>query len=212
MLIMVIWVPTMEQRKSAFPWVFQLFKKRKENRSTSDEGFASNTSSENEVNTTLVADKPGIDDFQIIRKIGKGGFGRVFLAKHTNQNKLVALKVIVKKEVPESKSDKEHVKAEHFVQTNMSHPFIAKLFCSFQTKSKIFYALEFLQGGELFSWMEKFERFSEVIWRHFLHAHYSKSQIFVQKFNFDKTPNIFTSFSTNFFFDNFSREIKVVKS
>ena len=152
----------MEQGKSAFPWVFQLFKKRKENRSTSDEGFASNTSSENEVNTTLVADKPGIDDFQIIRKIGKGGFGRVFLAKHTNQNKLVALKVIVKKEVPESKSDKEHVKAEHFVQTNMSHPFIAKLWCSFQTKSKIFYALEFLQGGELFSWMEKFERFSEV--------------------------------------------------
>ena len=26
-------------------------------------------------------------------------------------------------------------------------------------------------------------------------THYSKSQIFVQKFNFDKTPNIFTSFS-----------------
>ena len=45
-----------------------------------------------------------------------------------------------------------------------------------------------------------------------LYAHYSKSQIFVQKFNFDKTPNIFTSFSPQIFFDNFSREIKVVNS
>ena len=153
----------MDQRSSTYPWLFQLFKKRKENRSTSatDEGFASNTSSENEVKI-LVDDKPVVEDFQILRKIGKGGFGRVFLAKHSKRNKLVALKVIVKKEVPESKSDREHVKAEHFVQTNMSHPFIAKLWCSFQTKSKIFYALEFLQGGELFSWMEKFERFSEV--------------------------------------------------
>ena len=77
---------------------------------------------------------------------------------------------------------------------------------------------------------------------HFVKAHYSKSQIFVQKFNFDNIPtfsrvfhlkffltiflvksklstakkpknhNIFTSFSPKFFFDNFSREIKVVKS
>ena len=34
-------------------------------------------------------------------------------------------------------------------------------------------------------------------------THYSKTQIFVQKFNFDKTPNIFTSFSPKFFFWQF---------
>ena len=43
-------------------------------------------------------------------------------------------------------------------------------------------------------------------------AHYSKSQIFVQKFNFDKNPIIFASFSPKFFFDNFCREVKVVNS
>ena len=43
-------------------------------------------------------------------------------------------------------------------------------------------------------------------------THYSKSQIFVQKFNFDKTPTFSKSFSPKFFFDNFSREIKVVNS
>ena len=42
-------------------------------------------------------------------------------------------------------------------------------------------------------------------------AHYSKSQIFVQKFNFDKTITFSRVFHQNFF-DNFSREIKVVNS
>ena len=72
-------------------------------------------------------------------------------------------------------------------------------------------------------------------------SHYSKSQIFAQKFNFDKTPTFsrvfhwkffwqfflwnqscqqlkspkpqhFHEFFAQFFFDNFSREIKVVNS
>ena len=41
--------------------------------------------------------------------------------------------------------------------------------------------------------------------------HYSKSRIFVQKFNFDKTPTFSRVFHSNFF-DNFSREIKFVNS
>ena len=45
----------------------------------------------------------------------------------------------------------------------------------------------------------------------FDHSHYSKSQIFVQKFNFDKTPTFSQVFHPNFF-ENFSREIKVVNS
>ena len=41
------------------------------------------------------------------------------------------------------------------------------------------------------------------------HPHYSKSKIFVQKFNFDKTP---TFSRVNFFFDKYNREKKVVKN
>ena len=44
------------------------------------------------------------------------------------------------------------------------------------------------------------------------YTHCSKSSFFVQKFNFDQNPNISTSFSPQIFFDNFSREIKVVNS
>jgi len=42
-------------------------------------------------------------------------------------------------------------------------------------------------------------------------SHYWKSQILVQKFNFDKTPTFSRVFHP-IFFDNFSREIKVVNS
>ena len=44
----------------------------------------------------------------------------------------------------------------------MKHPFIVKLFAAFDTPSKLFYATEFLQGGELFTWLEKFGVFDRV--------------------------------------------------
>ena len=43
-------------------------------------------------------------------------------------------------------------------------------------------------------------------------SHYYKSQIFVQKFNFDSNPRHFHEFFQPKFFENFSREIKVVNS
>ena len=69
---------------------------------------------------------------------------------------------MVKKEIPDSRSDKEHVKAEHHCLTNINHPFVVKLFCSFKTPSKLFYVMEFLQGGELYSWMERYKVFTKV--------------------------------------------------
>ena len=54
------------------------------------------------------------------------------------------------------------------------------------------------------------ERIMSILFENgLLPPHYSKSQIFVQKFNFDKT---FSRVFHPIFFDNFSREIKVVNS
>ena len=44
-----------------------------------------------------------------------------------------------------------------------------------------------------------YEKVNDIFQQNYIFAHYSKSQIFVQKFNFDKTPNIFTSFSPKLF-------------
>lgn len=151
---------------------FNLFKKRRSNDSSKvssedcsrSDGRSSNSSRGSSLTSIGEADTKAItgQDFQIIRKLGHGGFGRVFLAKHKPTQQLVALKAIVKKEIPDSKTDREHVTAEHFCLTHLGHPFLVKLFCSYQTPSKLFYAMEFLQGGELFSWLEKFGKFKKV--------------------------------------------------
>ena len=41
--------------------------------------------------------KKNLHDFQVLKKLGHGGFGRVFLARHIHDNQLVALKVRQKK-------------------------------------------------------------------------------------------------------------------
>jgi serine/threonine protein kinase len=74
----------------------------------------------------------------------------------------LAMKVIKKREIPQTATDREHVKAEHYSLTTLSHPFVVKLYVSYQTPSRLFYVMEFLQGGELFTWMEKFQTFSKV--------------------------------------------------
>ncbi len=155
----------------ALTWSFNIFKKRRStetnhasNGSQSDGKFSNSSSGSSFASSLEIKTEIGQKDFQIVRKLGHGGFGRVFLAKYkgTAPENLVALKIIVKKEIPDSKTDREHVQAEHFCLTNLGHPFLVKLYCAYQTPTKLYYAMEFLQGGELFSWMEKFGKFKKV--------------------------------------------------
>lgn len=143
---------------------FAMFK-RKKSELTESWGSRSSRSSESSSSEGKAKSTFCLKDFKVKRKIGRGGFGRVFLAWHQNQDESgqhVALKVIVKKDIPDSDTDRDHVKAEHFCLTNMGHPFLAKLYCSYQTPTKLFYVMEFLQGGELFTWLEKFGNFTRV--------------------------------------------------
>ena len=59
--------------------------------------------------------------------------------------------------------------------------------------------------------LEPIRQTSRAMFQVSTYPHYSKSQIFVQKFNFEKIPTFSRVFQP-FFFDNFSREIKVVNS
>ena len=50
---------------------------------------------------------------------------------------------------------------ERNILVEVDHPFIVKLFYSFQTDVKLFFALEYCPGGELFGLLAKKHRFSE---------------------------------------------------
>ena len=96
---------------------------------------------------------------------GVGGFGQVFQVKLKSdgeEDRYYALKVMRKSDIPNTRSDREHVKSEHHALTSLTHPFIVKLMCCYQSPSKLFYVTEFLQGGELYTWMERAQRFDRV--------------------------------------------------
>mmetsp|Transcript_16827 Transcript_16827/g.54777 ORF Transcript_16827/g.54777 Transcript_16827/m.54777 type:complete len:382 (-) Transcript_16827:97-1242(-) len=91
--------------------------------------------------------------------IGEGSFGRVKLATlETNnesprQQQRVAVKVMRKKHFLRASAFRQVVE-ERNVLRSLQHPFVAAYFGSCQDSGYVYLALEFLQGGELFSYLK----------------------------------------------------------
>ncbi|KHJ95796.1 kinase domain protein [Oesophagostomum dentatum] len=100
-------------------------------------------------------------DFEFLTTIGKGSFGRVFQVVHKETGKIYAMKVLSKEHI-RKKNEVKHVMAELSVlKANINHPFLVSLHFSFQNKDKLYFVLDHLNGGELFSHLQKEKHFSE---------------------------------------------------
>lgn len=108
--------------------------------------------------------------FEIGRPLGKGKFGRVYLArtksgtsaKVQHQGYVVALKCVYKKELVENKVDLQ-LRREIEIQMNLRHPNVLRMFGYFHDHGRIFMMLEFAGRGELFKILSKMpnRRFDE---------------------------------------------------
>lgn len=95
--------------------------------------------------------KVSLDDFVLLKVLGKGNFGKVLLSKSKNTDRLCAIKVLKKDHIIQN-HDIESARAEKKVfllATKAKHPFLTNLFCSFQTENRIYFAMEFIGGGDL---------------------------------------------------------------
>jgi len=101
-----------------------------------------------------------LETFDIIKVIGKGSFGKVFLVRHKAHGSLHALKVL-KKEFIIRKNQVEHTKTERSVLGYVHHPYVVGLTMAFQTHDKLFFVLDYCAGGELFFHLGKMGRFPE---------------------------------------------------
>jgi serum/glucocorticoid-regulated kinase 2 len=101
-----------------------------------------------------------IDDFEILKLLGKGAFGTVVLSQKKSNEKLFAIKILNKKEIIEN-NQIAHAKAEKAILGHVNHPFIVGLEYAFQTDSKLYFVLEFMQGGDLYQCLSKAKQFSE---------------------------------------------------
>eukprot|EP00511_Aplanochytrium_stocchinoi_P009043 CAMPEP_0204864676 /NCGR_PEP_ID=MMETSP1348-20121228/4220_1 /ASSEMBLY_ACC=CAM_ASM_000700 /TAXON_ID=215587 /ORGANISM="Aplanochytrium stocchinoi, Strain GSBS06" /LENGTH=658 /DNA_ID=CAMNT_0052015361 /DNA_START=640 /DNA_END=2613 /DNA_ORIENTATION=+ len=108
--------------------------------------------------------KPKLEDFEMVRVLGKGSFGKVILCRKKDTQKLYAVKVLKKKHVLKRKQLR-HAKTERSVLGYLDHPFVVKLHYAFQTGDKLHFVLDFLPGGELFFHLGRFGRFDEDLGR-----------------------------------------------
>ncbi|XP_061066018.1 serine/threonine-protein kinase Sgk2 isoform X3 [Eubalaena glacialis] len=87
-------------------------------------------------------------DFDFLKVIGKGNYGKVLLAKHKSDGMFYAVKVLQKKSILKKK-EQSHIMAERSVLLkNMCHPFLVGLRYSFQTPEKLYFVLDYVNGGE----------------------------------------------------------------
>ncbi|XP_019162425.1 PREDICTED: serine/threonine-protein kinase AtPK2/AtPK19-like isoform X2 [Ipomoea nil] len=91
----------------------------------------------------------GLEDFEVMKVVGQGAFGKVFQVKKKGTSEIYAMKVMRKDKIME-KNHAEYMKAERDILTKMDHPFVVQLRYSFQTKYRLYLVLDFINGGHLF--------------------------------------------------------------
>ncbi|KAK4483424.1 hypothetical protein RD792_010611 [Penstemon davidsonii] len=101
-----------------------------------------------------------IADFEIGKPLGKGKFGRVYLAREIKSKYIVALKVIFKEQIDKYKLQHQ-LRREMEIQTSLRHPNVLRLYGWFHDSDRIFFILEYAHGGELYKELRKTGHFSE---------------------------------------------------
>ncbi|CAG11917.1 unnamed protein product [Tetraodon nigroviridis] len=100
-------------------------------------------------------------DFDYLKVIGKGSFGKVLLAKHREQGRYYAVKVLQKQTIVKRKEQK-HVMVERSVLLKgLQHPFLVGLHFSFQSANLLYFVLDYVNGGELFYHLQREGSFPE---------------------------------------------------
>lgn len=98
--------------------------------------------------------KYSLADFEILRTLGTGSFGRVHLVQSRHNQRFYAVKVLKKAQVVKMKQV-EHTNDERKMLGEVKHPFLITLWGTFQDSRNLYMVMDFVEGGELFSLLRK---------------------------------------------------------
>lgn len=102
----------------------------------------------------------GVTDFDLLKVVGKGAFGKVFLVKKRegdDTEALYAMKVLDKSVIAQ-KGQVAHTKSERDILHEIRHPFIVCLHYAFQTERKLYMVTDYYPGGNLFAHVQRARR------------------------------------------------------
>lgn len=124
--------------------------------------------------------KYSLSDFHIMRTLGTGSFGRVHLVRSVHNGRYYAIKVLKKQQVVKMKQV-EHTNDERKMLKLVEHPFIIRMWGTFQDSKNLYMVMDYIEGGELFTLLRKSQRFPNpvakfyaaevVLALEYLHAH-----------------------------------------
>uniref|UniRef100_A0A8D2JDS9 protein kinase C n=1 Tax=Varanus komodoensis TaxID=61221 RepID=A0A8D2JDS9_VARKO len=102
-----------------------------------------------------------LQDFDLIRVIGRGSYAKVLLVRLKKNDQIYAMKV-VKKELVHDDEDIDWVQTEkHVFEQASSNPFLVGLHSCFQTASRLFLVIEYVNGGDLMFHMQRQRKLPE---------------------------------------------------
>lgn len=102
----------------------------------------------------------GLHGFKFHQTLGTGTFGRVRLCEMNSTKHVSAMKILSKAEVIRLKQQ-EHIRSERKILLKVDHPFIVKLYKTFEDPDHVYFLLEYVYGGEVFSHLRQAGRFSK---------------------------------------------------
>lgn len=120
------------------------------------------------LNRTATLDyKPSLADFEPIKVLGQGSYGKVLLVREISTGRLFAQKQLRKASLVINETNEIHKKNyertlnEKTILEQVSHQNIVKLYYAFQDNDKVYLILEYLDGGELFHHLAEQKYMSE---------------------------------------------------
>jgi len=100
-------------------------------------------------------------DFDFGRPLGRGKYGRVYLARERRHQFICALKMLSLKQLAKYEVDHQ-LRREIEIQSNLRHPNILRLYTFFWDSQHVYLVLEYAPQGELYKWLQRYGRFSEA--------------------------------------------------